>query len=81
MVKSDRQLSATAYLLSQKNLIEGLRTREPFSYGAYKTYQVPVAKVEKLSSLSFGLVHADPLATRGVEVETKELVRPEDIVL
>jgi hypothetical protein len=42
---------------------------------------VPVKKVEKLSSLSFGLVHADPLATREVGVETKELDKPADMVL
>jgi endonuclease G, mitochondrial len=81
MVKTDGKLSATAYVLSQKNLIEGLRTREAFSYGAYKTYQVPVTKVEKLSRLSFGLVHADPLATRDLEATAKELDRPDDIVL
>jgi endonuclease G len=81
MVKTDGRLSATAYLLSQQHLIEGLRPREAFSYGAYKTYQVPVTKVEKLSRLSFGLVHADPLATRDVEATAKELDRPDDVVL
>lgn len=81
MVKTDGKLSATAYLLSQKHLIEGFRPREAFSYGAYKTYQVRVTKVEKLSHLSFGLSHADPLATRDIEVTAKELDRPEDMVL
>jgi len=81
MVKQDGELSATAYLLSQKHLIEGLRPRDEFSYGAYRTYQVRVTKVEKLSRLSFGLVHADPLATRGLEDEPKELDRAADIVL
>jgi endonuclease G, mitochondrial len=81
MVKKDGQLSATAYLLSQEHLIEGLAPREAFAYGAYKTYQVPVKKVEKLSGLSFGLVHADPLATRDIGVETKELEKPADMVL
>jgi endonuclease G len=81
MVKKDRQLSATAYLLSQKQLIAGLRTREAFSYGAYKTYQVPVSKVEKLTGLTFGLVHADPLATRDVDAAPKEVDRLEDVVL
>ena len=55
--------------------------REAFAYGAYKTYQVPVKKVEKLSGLSFGLVHADPLSTRDVGVATKELDKPADMVL
>jgi endonuclease G len=81
MVKQDRELSATAYLLSQEHLIEGLRAREAFSYGEYKTYQVPVAKVEKLTHLSFGLTHADPLATRDMGVEAKELDQFEDVVL
>jgi endonuclease G len=81
MVKKDRQLSATAYLLSQEHLIEGLRAREAFSYGEYKTYQVPVAKVEKLTRLSFGLVHADPLATRDMAETTKEVDRYEDVIL
>jgi endonuclease G, mitochondrial len=81
MVKTDRKLSATAYVLSQEHLIEGLRPREAFSYAAYKTYQVPVSKVEKLTGLSFGLVHADPMATRDVAVTTKELDQYEDLVL
>lgn len=81
MVKTDGQLSATAYLLSQKHLIEGLRPREAFAYGAYKTYQVRLSKVEKLSRLSFDLSHADPLATRDIGVTEKELDMPADMVL
>jgi endonuclease G len=81
MVKTDRKLSATAYVLSQEHLIEGLRPREAFSYAAYKTYQVPVSKVEKLTGLSFGLVHADPMASRDVAVTAKELDQYEDVVL
>jgi endonuclease G len=80
MVKTDRKLSATAYVLSQEHLIEGLRPREAFSYSAYKTYQVPVSKVETLTGLSFGLVHADPLASRDVAVTPKELDQYEDVV-
>jgi endonuclease G len=81
MVKTDGSLSATAYLLSQKHLIEGLVPREAFAYGAYKTYQVPVTKVEKLSGLSIGLAHADPLSARDVGLATKELDKPADMVL
>jgi endonuclease G, mitochondrial len=83
MVKASGELSATAYLLSQKELIEGMRvTREPFSYGAYRTYQVPVTKVEQVARLSFGaLVAADPLAQRGVTATVKEVERPEDVIL
>jgi endonuclease G len=80
MVKTNGELSATAYLLSQRHLIDGLRPREAFSYGAYKAYQVPITKVEKLTRLSFGLAHADPLATRDI-VTAKEVDRYEDVVL
>ena len=83
MAKTDGKLSATAYLLSQRELISGLRTREPFSYGAYRTYQVPLRKIEELTELSFGrLADADPLAReRGVTTPTRELDRFEDAVL
>jgi endonuclease G len=83
MAKTDGKLSATAYLLSQRELISGLRTREPFSYGAYRTYQVPLRKIEELTGLSFGrLTDADPLAReRGVTTPTRELDRFEDAVL
>ncbi len=59
MVKPDRQLSATAYLQTQKNLLEDLE----FAYGAYRTYQVPVTRIEAITGLDFGrLRDHDPLA-------------------
>ena len=59
MVKPGRELSATAYLQTQKNLLEDLE----FAYGAYKTYQVPVARIEAITGLDFGpLRDHDPLA-------------------
>lgn len=59
IVKDDSTLSATAYLQTQKNLIEDLE----FAYGNYKTYQVPVSKIELLTGLDFGeLRKTDPLA-------------------
>ena len=59
MIKDDGQLSATAYLQTQKNLIQDLE----FAYGAYQTYQVPVAKIEDLTGLDFGeLRNHDPIA-------------------
>jgi endonuclease G len=91
MVKRTGQLSATGYLLSQEALLqEGLEEAvavEPpaeFSYGAYKTFQVPVTRVEELTRLSFGeLSKVDPLAT--APLEAVELVRPlashDDILL
>ncbi|MEI7857959.1 MAG: DNA/RNA non-specific endonuclease [Methanomicrobiales archaeon] len=60
MVKDDGKLSATAYLQTQKNLIDNLE----FAYSSYKTYQVPVATIEELTGLDFGnLRSSDPLAT------------------
>ncbi len=59
MRKPDRKLSATAYLQTQKNLIEDLE----FAYGAYRTYQVPVTRIEAITGLDFGpLRDHDPLA-------------------
>lgn len=59
MVKQDGSLSATAYLQTQKNLIEDLE----FAFGQYKTYQVPVSRIEVLTGLDFGrLREHDPLA-------------------
>jgi endonuclease G len=84
MVKKDGTLSATAYMLSQEDLIAGLRAPPgaDFSYGAYRTYQVPVTYVEELTNLSFGeLSAADPFARRALRAEPKELEREEDAIL
>lgn len=43
---NDRGLSATGYLLSQEALEVA---PEEFSYGAYKTFQVSVAKIQELT--------------------------------
>ena len=59
MVKPGRELSATAYLQTQKNLLEDLE----FAYGAYRTYQVPVTRIEAITGLDFGpLRDHDPMA-------------------
>jgi endonuclease G len=60
MVLDNGRLSATAYLQTQKNLITNLE----FAYGSYRTYQVPVERIEKLTGLDFGpLRDADPQRT------------------
>jgi endonuclease G len=62
MVKKDGTLSATGYLLSQEALIQGIE--EEFAFGEYKTFQVPIARIESLTGLSFGqLSEHDPLAS------------------
>ncbi|WP_306822084.1 DNA/RNA non-specific endonuclease [Mesobacillus foraminis] len=59
MVKKDGNQSASAYLQSQANLIRDL----DFSFGDYKTYQVPVTRIEELTGLDFGeLRKHDPMA-------------------
>jgi endonuclease G len=83
MVREDGTLSATGYLLSQEALIKGLEfVPEAFSYGAYRTYQVPVRRIEDLTGISFGsLVDADPLESQEVATTGRELLRPEELVL
>ena len=83
MVKQDGALSATAYLLSQEQLIKGLEiVPEAFSYGAYRTYQVPVHHVEDLTGLSFkSLADADPLGRQEATISAREVRRPQELLL
>ena len=83
MVKQSGDLSVTAYLLSQEQLIKGLEIApEAFSYGAYRTYQVPVRHVEDITGLSFGpLADADPLSRQEVAIPAREVQRPDHLLL
>lgn len=74
MVKEDGNLSATAYLQTQKDLIENLE----FNYGEYKTYQVPISRIETITGLNFGcLSNHDPINP----LESHVIEVPEDIKL
>ena len=74
MVKEDGNISATAYLQTQKNMIENLE----FAYGEYKTYQVPVRNIERLTGLDFGnLSKFDPMAN--IEATGMVITGPESI--
>ncbi len=74
MVKEDGNISATAYLQTQKNMIENLE----FAYGEYKTYQVPVRNIEKLTGLDFGnLSKFDPMTN--IEATGMVITGPESI--
>jgi endonuclease G len=76
MVRPDGKLSATAYLQTQKNLIDDLE----FAYGNYKTYQVPIERIERLTTLDFGtLRQADPLAGQESTFAGIVIEGPEDI--
>ncbi len=58
-VKEGGEVSATAYLQTQKHLLEDLE----FAYGEYRTYQVPISRIEALTDLRFGtLGQNDPIA-------------------
>lgn len=83
MVKEPGVLSATAYLLSQESLIAGLEVfPESFSYGAYKTFQVHVTRIEELTRLSFGaLAEFDPLERLEADVAAIDIARFDDIVI
>ena len=63
MVKKDGTPSVTGYLLTQKELVADLeRTEEEFVFSQFKTYQVPLAKIEKLTGLDLSkLKEHDPL--------------------
>ncbi|GAA2875689.1 DNA/RNA non-specific endonuclease [Nonomuraea rubra] len=75
MVKQNGALSATGYLLSQDHLIDGLEAVPgEFSYGAYKTYQVPIRRIEELTRLSFGtLAESDPLSSMEAATTAREI--------
>ncbi len=76
MVKPDRSLSATAYLQTQKNLLEDLE----FAYGPYRTYQVAVTRIEAITGLDFGrLRDFDPLADTESAGPARVIGGPEDI--
>ena len=60
MVKdsSPKELSVTGYILSQTDLLTNLE----FVFGQFRTYQLPVSKIEELTKLDFGkLKDSDPL--------------------
>jgi endonuclease G len=74
----DGALTATGYVVSQSDLLGDLE----FAFGEFKTFQVPVARIETLTGLRFGtLKRADPLeAIEGVETG-RELRSPDDITV
>jgi endonuclease G len=80
MVKPSGELSVTAYLLSQATLIADLPGNEDFSYGAYRTYQVPVSRIAALTGLDLTpYTAADPLGHLEAAPLPREVVDPEDL--
>ncbi|HJT83263.1 MAG TPA: DNA/RNA non-specific endonuclease [Nitrososphaeraceae archaeon] len=69
IIKNDdkKSISATAYLQTQKQLIENLK----FVFGEFKTYQVQIKKIESLTGLDFDyLRNFDPLSkVKGIPIK------------
>ena len=90
MVRSDNgKPSVTAYLLSQKSLLDEFRSErisgalpESFSFGAYRTFQVPVRRIAGLTGLDLApYIAADPLERLETTGLPRELVQMEHILL
>ena len=82
MVTKDGTLSVTGYLLSQAALLHDLVTEEEFSYGAYRTFQVPVRRIAELTGLGLDPhIAVDPLERHEATTLPRELLRPQDLVL
>jgi endonuclease G, mitochondrial len=82
MAKRSGELSVTGYLLSQAALIDGLEAVEEFSYGAYRTFQVPVRRIAELTGLGLDPhIAADPLERLEAAPLPRELIRPQDLFL
>ncbi len=77
IIKNDSSISSTAYLQTQKQLIEDLK----FAFGEYKTYQVAVTNIESFTGLDFGnLRNFDPISKRKA-VPIKIINNENDIIL
>ena len=82
MVKTTGDLSVTGYLLSQAALLGDLPADEAFSYGAYRTFQVPVRRIAALTGLGLDpQIAADPLERIESTPLPRELIRPADLLL
>ncbi|GKS59889.1 endonuclease [Nitrospira sp.] len=72
-VVSEGRPSATAYMISQADLLENLRA---FGFGKYKTYQVSIGQIEQMTDLRFGdLKQYDGFTTE--EGRTRRALRQE----
>jgi endonuclease G len=77
IIKNDGSISSTAYLQTQKQLIEDLK----FAFGEYKTYQVAVTNIESFTGLDFGnLRNFDPISKRKA-ISIKIINNENDIIL
>jgi endonuclease G, mitochondrial len=76
-INNTNDISATGYLQTQKNLLLDLE----FAFGSYKTYQVPLGKIESLTNLNFGNLRSfDPIANLEGEI-ARVISSPADIII
>ncbi|MDR6197468.1 DNA/RNA non-specific endonuclease [Siphonobacter sp. SORGH_AS_0500] len=82
MVKTDGTPSVTGYILTQKEMISGLeRVMTDFVFGAFKTYQISLEKLEEITGLDLSSVKAyDPL-NKALESVPREIEEAGDLVL
>jgi endonuclease G, mitochondrial len=68
------QLAATGYLLSQSKMITNL---QEFAFGRFRTYQVAIARITRMTGLDFGhLIAADPFS----ELSSREALTTEHVI-
>lgn len=81
VVKQDGTLSSTAYLLSQEALLDEFKmSPAEFTFGAYRTYQVPVRRIADVTGLDLDIhVAADPLEAIAFSGSARELLREQDM--
>lgn len=78
LIKPDGTPSATAYLQTQRNFLG----QRDFEFGAFRTYQVKVSEIQRLTGLTFAdLDQHDPLARLRDLEPGRELKSHTDIVL
>ena len=77
IIKNDGSTSSTAYLQTQKQLIVDLK----FVFGEYKTYQVPITKIESLTRLDFGNLHDFDPISKNKALPMKIINDENDIIL
>jgi endonuclease G len=82
MVKTDGNPSITGYVLTQKELISGFESViNDFKFGEFKTYQLPLARIEELTGLNLGnLKSHDPLKGT-LESVVNEIIHASDLKL
>ncbi len=77
MIKKDGKPSVSGYMLSQPDEIQDFKDLEGIKdtgFGEFKTYQVPLAKIAKLTGLKFDkFIQYDPLGNVNPDEKTSDI--------